>query len=624
MADVRTLPSWARWTATGCAVAVVGASAYLFLEPTSRAATTGLRTATVSPASVTQTITLPGSVQRVDQVSAGFRTSGTVTSVKVAVGDRVRAGQTVATIDDASLERAVRVAEANLVEAQAELEAARSGTSVATASPSSSGGSRSAAGTASASSSSGSTGSVHRPPSGSGSSSTRSGATDPAPLQQATAAGERLLGRAVQVCAPLTGGLGTPAPTPSTTSAPSAASASPAPTTSATAAPTATAGPSPTATPSPSPTATASPVPTSSPTPTDAGAAGPTDTPHPTPTPSTTATTAPATSDTPSAEQVSSCVSALAAALSSTGRAQSTLSRLTGALDAATAALQQQQSAAGLGSSSGTGAGSTGGSGSTRAGGSTGSGAVGGQSTGSTATLEVRVLEATQELAIAQQDLAGARLTAPITGAVGQLDLVAGQYEGAGSGLVVVGDGAATVTVDVPLVQLGQVRVNQGVVVTPAGTTAALDGLVASIGVLPTSNTSSTPTYPVVVTVSEAPVTLATRSTATATITLATATDVLTVPVSALQGLSSGQGEVRVLQGGQTSAVRVSVGAVGEGRAQITTGLTQGQQVLLADASEPLPTASTGLRGFGGLSGRFTGGGPPSGGGGGPGGARGG
>jgi multidrug efflux pump subunit AcrA (membrane-fusion protein) len=134
---------------------------------------------------------------------------------------------------------------------------------------------------------------------------------------------------------------------------------------------------------------------------------------------------------------------------------------------------------------------------------------------------------------------------------------------------------------------------------------------VQSIGVLPTSTTSSTPTYPVRVTVSDAPVTLAAGSTATATITLATASDVLTVPVSAVTGVSSGTGTVQVLNSGAVKATPVTVGAVGQGRVQVAAGLTAGQVVVLADPTTALPTNNNPFRRSttGGVS-SLTGGGP--------------
>ena len=114
----------------GCSVAVLGAGTYLVVDALpSQAATSGLRTATVATGSVTQSTSLSGSVERVDQVTAAFRTAGTVTSVKVAVGDEVEAGDVLATIDTADLTRAVTVAQANLVAAQAALDAADSSSS---------------------------------------------------------------------------------------------------------------------------------------------------------------------------------------------------------------------------------------------------------------------------------------------------------------------------------------------------------------------------------------------------------------------------------------------------------------------------------------------------------------
>ena len=202
------------------------------------------------------------------------------------------------------------------------------------------------------------------------------------------------------------------------------------------------------------------------------------------------------------------------------------------------------------------------------------------------------MLQATQDLAGAEQDLDGAVLKAPVSGRVGQVDLVAGEQASTSAGVVIVGPGGAVVTVDLPLAQLGTVRVAQDVTVTPAGTTDAVPGLVQSIGVLPSSTTTSTPTYPVRVTVSDAPVSLASGSTATVSITLATASDVLTVPVSAVTGVRSGTGSVQVLSNGTVQAARVTVGAVGQGRVQVEKGLTAGQVVVLADPSTALPSST--------------------------------
>ena len=314
----------------------------------------------------------------------------------------------------------------------------------------------------------------------------------------------------------------------------------------------------------------------------------------------------------PTAEEVSACVQALSSALASAQHTASAMKDLTSALDAAAKALQEQQStAASQGSTGQPGAATgTGGSGTTappRGRAARAAPAAGGSRPRASRS---RCSRPPRELAAAEQDLDAAVLEAPISGTVGQLDLVKGEPAGTTSGVVLVGPGAAVVTVDLPLAQLDRVRVDQEVTVTPAGTTEEVPGLVQSIGVLPSSTTTSTPTYPVRITVSDAPVTLAAGSTATASITLATATDVLTVPVSAVTGTSSGRGSVQVLSNGATTVTTVTVGAVGQGRVQVEEGLSAGQVVVLADPSTALPSSSsTGLTrrssttGVGGLTG---------------------
>jgi multidrug efflux pump subunit AcrA (membrane-fusion protein) len=275
------------------------------------------------------------------------------------------------------------------------------------------------------------------------------------------------------------------------------------------------------------------------------------------------------------------------------------ITRLAGLIDKAAGALQNQQSSSavsGSGTSSQTAAGVAA---------RTGQGGT----VGSTAGLEVSVLKATQELATAQQNLDGAVLKAPISGTVGSVGVTRGERAGTSSAIVIVGPGSAVITVDLPLAHLGKVRVAQPVVVTPAGTTDQLSGQVASISVLPTSTTSSSPTYPVAITVSDAPVTLASGAQAGASITLATATDVLTVPVSAVAGVSAGVAAVKVLSGTTETATRVTLGAIGDGLAQVADGLTKGQVVVLADPSQPLPTGDTLRRQRSGVS-SLTGGGP--------------
>lgn len=70
------------------------------------------RTVVAAPATVSQTISLSGTVRHVSQVSTSFPVGGMVTSVTAKAGDTVAAGQPLATIDSGPLQNAVLDAEA--------------------------------------------------------------------------------------------------------------------------------------------------------------------------------------------------------------------------------------------------------------------------------------------------------------------------------------------------------------------------------------------------------------------------------------------------------------------------------------------------------------------------------
>ena len=72
-------------------------------------------------------------------------------------------------------------------------------------------------------------------------------------------------------------------------------------------------------------------------------------------------------------------------------------------------------------------------------------------------------------------------------------------------------------------------------------------------------------------------------------ITIATVHDTLTVPTSAVHALGTLH-TVTVLSGSKAQAVQVKLGAIGAERTQITSGLSAGQQVVLANLDEPLPS----------------------------------
>ena len=121
------------------------------------------------------------------------------------------------------------------------------------------------------------------------------------------------------------------------------------------------------------------------------------------------------------------------------------------------------------------------------------------------------------------------------------------------------------------------------------------------------------------VAVPEATPTLASGARAPVSITVGTATQVLTVPNSAITTSSATAGFVTLVRNGVTTRTSVTLGTVGATRTEVTKGLKAGDTVLLADASEAIPSSDTSTGGFGnrttfgGTGGAFTGGTFPAG-----------
>jgi HlyD family secretion protein len=238
-------------------------------------------------------------------------------------------------------------------------------------------------------------------------------------------------------------------------------------------------------------------------------------------------------------------------------------------------------------------------------------------SAGSVADAQAAVDEAKVKLLQAQQALAGATLTSPISGTVASMPVAVGAQASSGEAVVVVvGDGAAEVSATVTVEQLATLATGQQATVTPVGTSTKVAGTVTRVSTLPDTS-AQTVAYPVTITVDKPPASMASGSSATASIVVATAKKVLTVPTSAVN-----RNTVTVLNGDQPTVTRVTVGAVGPIRTEIKDGLSAGEQVVLANLDDPLPTSDTTNQGgftnrerFGGGAGGGGGGGAGPGGG---------
>lgn len=109
-----------RWIILGAAaVVLIGGLAFWFLRPQPATATTRTFNSPVTKTTETTTVNLTGTLATQKRADLSFGTSGTVTAVNVAVGQQVKSGELLATIDNTQLKNAVTLAQANLTAAQA-------------------------------------------------------------------------------------------------------------------------------------------------------------------------------------------------------------------------------------------------------------------------------------------------------------------------------------------------------------------------------------------------------------------------------------------------------------------------------------------------------------------------
>ena len=258
-------------------------------------------------------------------------------------------------------------------------------------------------------------------------------------------------------------------------------------------------------------------------------------------------------------------------------------------------------------------------------GGGSGSGSPGKTATPQQLAVDQASIDTAQaNLSDAQLALGGADLVSSISGTVASVSIAAGDSVTAGSGstgaqIVVIGAGSSyDVSTAVPVADVGKVAVGQEALVTPDSTNTEMVGHVTSIGVL-AANSSTTTTYPVTIALDSSELGQLSGAEADVEIIVERAANVTAVPSSAVRTVGSVH-LVTVMDGTTTKATPVTLGTVGDVLTQVTSGVTPGERVVLANLDEPLPTTSTGsLRtGFGG----GLGGGGLAGGGGGFGGGR--
>ena len=197
-------------------------------------------------------------------------------------------------------------------------------------------------------------------------------------------------------------------------------------------------------------------------------------------------------------------------------------------------------------------------------------------------------------LTVAQQALLQATIVSPIDGTVVAVNMKVGDTVTAGSTtatIVIAGSGGYEAVTMIKVTDLPKLKVGQAASVQPDGSGATITGKITSIGLVSTSSTTGT-TYPVTISLTGDTSQLHNGATATIAVTTATGDNGLAVPSSAVHN-NNGTYTVTVLDGDTTKDVTVQVGAIGSEWTQIKTGLTAGQNVVLADLNQPLPNSAT-------------------------------
>jgi multidrug efflux pump subunit AcrA (membrane-fusion protein) len=217
----------------------------------------------------------------------------------------------------------------------------------------------------------------------------------------------------------------------------------------------------------------------------------------------------------------------------------------------------------------------------------------------------------------AQRAVDNATLVAPVGGTVIAVNVIEGFDAGSGYA-VEVATSSLVINAAFTEASISSLKVGQPASVTITSLGASADGTVTEISpVAATSGNSSVVTFNVLVTLTQPPAAARPGMSASVAVTTAQAANVLAVPAIALVG-STGNYEVRVVAtNGQTTLEPVEVGLVTSSMAEITSGLSAGDTVIVGTSTQRTGTGTTSGTGLPGIFGGGGGGGRNFGGGGG-------
>ena len=158
--------------------------------------------------------------------------------------------------------------------------------------------------------------------------------------------------------------------------------------------------------------------------------------------------------------------------------------------------------------------------------------------------------------------------------------------------IVIQGAGGYEATTTVSLAKVAEVQVGATATVLPDGSSTAFSGKVVSVAVVPTTSTTGTSSFAVAIALDGDTSALHNGGIGSVAIVTGSTAATLAVPTSAVTTDGSTH-TVQVDDGTTVTATRVGVGVIGPVWTQITSGLAEGQQVVLAELDKPLPSSAT-------------------------------
>lgn len=225
--------------------------------------------------------------------------------------------------------------------------------------------------------------------------------------------------------------------------------------------------------------------------------------------------------------------------------------------------------------------------------------ADGDESSAQQAANTAAVASAEADVADAQEALDGATLTAPFAGMVASVGYEQGDTAGSSSsggsatggsgatgtttstdatGITVISPKKFTVTADVSAEDVERITKGLQAKITPSGATEAVFGTVQEVGRVAETSTDGTATFPVTIALTGAQEGLYAGTSADVSVIIESRADVLTVPTAALT-TEDDQAYVTKVLDGSTEKTKVEIGDTFGMTTEITSGLTEGDEV---------------------------------------------